>query len=61
MPALASKKTVGPTRMLPWSGSSRPAMQRSVVVLPQPLGPSRVKKVPGARVKLASSIPLPLV
>ena len=30
-----------PIRMSPSSGSSRPAMQRKVVVLPQPDGPSR--------------------
>ncbi len=32
-------------------------MQRKVVVLPQPDGPSMVKNVPGARSKLASRMP----
>src|SRR6476659_9009849 len=32
-------------------------MQRKVVVLPQPEGPSRVKKVPGSSVKLAPRMP----
>src|SRR5918993_520683 len=35
----------------PWSGCSNPAMQRRVVVLPQPLGPSRETNSPGATVK----------
>jgi hypothetical protein len=33
-------------RMLPESGASKPAISRSVVVLPQPLGPSRVRISP---------------
>ena len=32
----------------PLGGSSKPAIIRSVVVLPQPLGPSRVKNSPSA-------------
>ena len=32
-------------------------MQRSVVVLPQPVGPSSVKNVPGSSAKLASRMP----
>src|SRR4029450_7779547 len=39
-------------RMRPSLGSSRPAIMRSVVVLPQPEGPSRVTSVPASRVKL---------
>src|SRR5688572_15997493 len=35
----------------PWSGCSKPAMQRRVVVLPQPLGPSKETNSPGATVK----------
>ena len=35
-----------PIRMSPSSGSSSPAMQRSVVVLPQPEGPSRQTNCP---------------
>src|SRR5712691_7633413 len=53
----ASKKICSPTRTVPRSGCSRPAMQRKVVVLPQPLGPSSVKNVPGASVKDASRTP----
>ena len=45
------------TEIAPSSGVSRPAMQRSVVVLPQPDGPSMVKKVPGSSAKLASRMP----
>ena len=37
--------------MRPRSGVSRPATQRSVVVLPQPLGPSSVKKPPSGTSK----------
>ena len=40
--------------MLPEEGSSRPATIRSVVVLPQPDGPSRQKKSPFSTVKLVS-------
>src|SRR5688572_9771843 len=35
--------TAFPNRISPWSGVSRPATQRSKVVLPDPLGPSRTK------------------
>jgi len=37
------KTTRSPKRISPSSGRSRPATQRSVVDLPQPLGPSRVR------------------
>ena len=40
------KTTTSLTLIWPDLGRSRPAMERSVVVLPQPLGPSRVKKCP---------------
>src|SRR5947208_5718453 len=35
------------TLISPSRGRSRPAIERRVVVLPQPLGPSRVKSLPG--------------
>src|SRR5690242_13321980 len=41
-----------PSRMRPDVGSSSPAIMRSVVVLPQPEGPSRQKNVPSAMVKV---------
>src|SRR5690242_4528506 len=55
--ALASNSVRPSTAMTPSSGVSSPAMQRKVVVLPQPDGPSRVKNVPGSSVKLASRMP----
>src|SRR5215813_9526894 len=55
--ALASNSVRPSTAMMPSSGISSPAMQRKVVVLPQPDGPSRVKNVPGSSVKLASRMP----
>ena len=42
--------------MRPASGVSRPATQRSVVVLPQPEGPSRLTNSPSAATKLTSSM-----
>src|SRR6266511_4138361 len=42
-------------RISPPSGVSRPAMERSVVVLPQPEGPRSVKSSPSASLKLTSS------
>ena len=44
-----------PIRMRPWLAISSPAMRRSVVVLPQPDGPSSVTSVPGAIVNETSS------
>src|SRR5882724_4889215 len=41
-----------PSRMRPSVGSSRPAIIRRVVVLPQPDGPSITKKAPSSIVKL---------
>src|SRR2546427_11276900 len=43
-----------PTLISPVRGRSRPAIERSVVVLPQPLGPSRVKSLPGGTSKETS-------
>src|ERR1051326_2331819 len=49
----AEEKTVrSPIPIPPSSGRSRPATLRSVVVLPQPDGPSSVKKLPGFTSKL---------
>src|SRR6516225_1587961 len=49
------KVTSSPSsRIFPNEGSSRPAIMRSVVVLPQPDGPRRTKKSPSATVKDAS-------
>src|SRR4051812_25493468 len=46
---LAGSETVSPLIAIePLLGASRPAMQRSVVVLPQPLGPSSVTNSPSA-------------
>src|SRR5690606_38889353 len=42
-------------RTSPSSGSIRPFMRRSRVVLPQPLGPTRLTNSPGATSKLMSS------
>src|SRR5712692_2485854 len=43
-----------PSRMRPSVGSSRPAIIRRVVVLPQPDGPSITKKAPSSIAKLES-------
>jgi hypothetical protein len=40
-----------PMKMVPALTISRPAMRRSVVVLPQPDGPSSVQSVPASIVK----------
>src|SRR6266436_8800929 len=43
----ADENTTVPCRLIsPDFGASRPAIERSVVVLPQPLGPSSVKSLP---------------
>ena len=42
----SEKSTRSPTVIVPESGFSRPAMERKVVVLPQPDGPSRVNSSP---------------
>src|SRR5262249_3128521 len=44
-----------PMWMLPWSGASKPAMSRRMVVLPQPLGPSRETHWPGRTAKESPS------
>src|SRR5438309_10381120 len=43
-----------PTLISPARGRSRPAIERSVVVLPQPLGPRSVKSFPSGTSKLTS-------
>src|SRR5215510_14227923 len=43
-----------PTRISPLSGRSSPATRRRVVVLPQPLGPSKVRNSPAWASKLKS-------
>src|SRR5580693_7046885 len=42
------------SRMRPEDGSSSPAIMRSVVVLPQPDGPSRQKNSPSSTMKVES-------
>src|SRR5437763_11750242 len=44
-----------PTRIVPWSGSMKPATSRKVVVLPQPDGPRRHTKEPCAIVSVRPS------
>src|SRR5438445_13788534 len=44
-----------PRKICPELGSSRPAIMRKVVVLPQPEGPSRQKNSPSRTVKVESS------
>src|SRR4029077_12579880 len=44
-----------PTRMVPRSGSMKPATRRNVVVLPHPDGPSRQHNEPCATVSVRSS------
>src|SRR3979490_109753 len=46
--------TRSPTLISPARGRSRPAIERSVVVLPQPLGPSRVKSFPSGTSNVTS-------
>src|SRR6202011_5123155 len=43
-----SKTVRSPKEIRPSSAVSRPARQRSVVVLPQPLGPSRTRNSPSS-------------
>ena len=45
-----------PNAIEPFSAVSRPAMHRSVVVLPQPLGPRRTRNSPGSISRSRSSI-----
>ena len=44
-----------PIRIVPPVGTSRPAIMRSVVVLPQPEGPSSVTRCPASIVKDTAS------
>src|ERR671919_1240137 len=53
-PRTEEKITEPPTTISPARGRSRPAIERRVVVLPQPLGPSSVKSLPGGTSKLTS-------
>src|SRR5882672_9846961 len=46
--------TRSPTLISPARGRSRPAIERSVVVLPQPLGPSRVNSFPSGTSNVTS-------
>ncbi len=55
MPCSTDVTSRSPTRTSPASGRSSPAIMRSVVVLPQPLGPSRVSIEPLSTSKLTSS------
>ncbi len=50
----SDETSASPMRMRPELGISSPAMSRSVVVLPQPLGPSSVTSEPRAISKLSS-------
>src|SRR6266700_7344911 len=54
-PCAVDVNTRSPTRTSPASGFSRPAMSRSVVVLPQPLGPSNVTSEPAGTSKSIES------
>src|SRR5438105_6726577 len=53
-PLPAEYTTSPPTTISPCCGRSRLAIERSVVVLPQPLGPSSVKSLPGGTSKETS-------
>src|SRR6185295_5025040 len=56
MPASGSDTTVPPISMRPEEAVSSPATQRSVVVLPQPLWPSRAKQRPSGMAKETRSM-----
>src|SRR4029079_9351737 len=56
MPASGSDTTVPPISMRPEEAVSSPATQRSVVVLPQPLGPSSAKQRPSGMAKETRSM-----
>src|SRR5581483_6440590 len=55
VPAATDTRQRSPRKIEPPSGFSRPPMQRSVVVLHQPLGPSSVKNSPSAISRLRSA------
>src|SRR5215212_6283160 len=52
----ASKTVRSPKAIWPSSADSRPAMQRSVVVLPHPLGPSKTRNSPSSISRSRSSM-----
>src|SRR6266852_3672105 len=52
--AMSPVTSVPPIRTRPFVGASKPATILSVVVLPQPEGPSRVRNRPGATSRLTS-------
>src|SRR5262245_7775000 len=54
MPFPEEKIMAPPTVISPERGRSRPAIERKVVVFPQPLGPSSVKSLPCGTSKLTS-------
>src|SRR5258705_8733633 len=56
MPRAGDDTSLPPILISPEVGCSRPATQRSVVVLPQPDGPSRTTISPAGTAKLAPSI-----
>jgi len=62
IPRSEENTTSSAMRISPESGFSRPAMERRVVLLPQPLGPSSVNNPPSLTSKLmpltASTAPL---
>src|SRR5713226_1215085 len=53
-PLVEEYTTRSPTAISPARGRSRPAIERSVVVLPQPLGPSSVNSFPSGTSKVTS-------
>src|SRR6185437_15971741 len=55
MPCSGAETTAPPMAIVPPLGCSRPATQRSVVVLPHPEGPSSTTISPAATAKLTSS------
>ena len=55
MPFSLSNTTRSPMVMRPLVGVSRPAIMRSVVVLPQPEGPSSVTKALSSMTRFKSS------
>src|SRR4051812_33000507 len=55
MPRSGAATSSPPIEIMPAVGCSRPAMQRNVVVLPQPDGPSSTTISPAAMRKLTSS------
>ena len=63
MNTLSEETTRSSKSTLPLVGFSNPAMMRSMVVLPQPDGPSRVMNSPSANTasKFSSTVVLPKV